>query len=145
VTAASMLGLLGSVTMSWALHGDDPQVSGQARTAVRGALSNLPDELVDDALIVASELVTNAARYTRSHLDGGLVAMGITVADSVVTVAVLDEGPLEGCTPTVSPAGRIASGWGLGLCAELGDLHIDPVDGAGHLVSVALDVKETAR
>jgi anti-sigma regulatory factor (Ser/Thr protein kinase) len=140
-----MLGLLGSVTMAWALRGDDPQVTGQARTTVRQALCNMPAPLVDDALVVASELVTNATKYTRSNRADGLIAMGITVADKTVTITVLDEGPLNGSVPTVLPEGRIDSGLGLGLCAMLGDFDSHPIDGAGFLVSVALNVKETAR
>ncbi|MET1035209.1 MAG: ATP-binding protein [Arthrobacter sp.] len=134
------LALLTTCTAVWTLHGDDPRVSGRARTAVRTALGNLPQPLVNDATIVASELVTNAARYTRSADPGGLVAL----AGPTVKISVLDEGAVGGAVPTCSPADRLNSGWGLSMCAELGALTVQPV-AAGHLVSVALDVLEAAR
>lgn len=134
----TLLDLLADHATAWTLPGSDPQLARRARRLVRDALALMPPELVDDALVVASELVTNAARHTRSRC--GEVGLALDVTPDAVTVAVLDQGA-DG-VPVIAPSGRITSGRGLSLCAALGHLDWTPVDAGGCLVSVALDVAE---
>jgi anti-sigma regulatory factor (Ser/Thr protein kinase) len=47
----------------------------------------------DTALLVVSELVTNAVRHSRSGRIGGIVTMTATVAPAEVAIRVTDEGP----------------------------------------------------
>ncbi len=90
----------------------------------RGALTTLLDaagasELVGDAQIVVTELVTNAIRHAR-----GLVQLHATVGETVVRIEVADESPdqLPVHTPTqeASEGGRgvamveaLAAHWGI--------------------------------
>ncbi|GAA4225664.1 hypothetical protein GCM10022254_08040 [Actinomadura meridiana] len=79
--------------------------------------------LLDDVLLAVDELIANALRHTKSGQPGGVFAVEVVRWDSMVTVAVTDEG--GPCEPVASEAagdaecGRglrtvslMAAGWG---------------------------------
>ena len=88
-----------------------PDQVAHARRFVARVLDGCP--VVDDALLCASELASNAIRHTRTGLSGKfqvLVWCGRTSA----CVAVLDDGSATTPTPSPGPPGRLAeSGHGL--------------------------------
>lgn len=93
------------------LHLDPrPQVVGQARGFVRAHAPELPPE-TEDALLLTSELVTNAVLHARTPLE-----IGLTVTDASVVVTVHD---LDLALSQQDPYLHREGGWGLGLVAAL--------------------------
>ncbi len=88
-----------------------------ARGLVRAALGVWAMEsLVDDAVLVVSELVGNAARHTRSHL----IRVSVTrVAEDTVLVAVVDKDRAEVIRRDAGP--EDTSGRGLMLVEALAE------------------------
>src|SRR3954452_20330199 len=69
----------------------------EARTALRRFHPELPPELMQVAVLLASELVSNAVR----HAEAESVAIRFEVVDSHVRVEVADDGP--GFDPRTPP------------------------------------------
>ena len=93
-----------------AFPGADDQV-GQARLFVGQVLGGCP--VTDDAVLLTSELVTNAITHTASG-TGGKVTVTVYRADTCVRVEVRDDGSDE--IPIVCPRDDPGdSGYGLGL------------------------------
>jgi anti-sigma regulatory factor (Ser/Thr protein kinase) len=139
--------LLSGTPDQWALPGNDPQAQRKARALVRQVLSGLPVALVDDAEVVTSELVTNAARYTHSRAVGGLIGLAVRALDGTVEISIVDQGPLDGHVPAVVQP-RVDGGLGLSICASLGTVTVEAlgeVPADGHRVTVRLDVAEVPR
>jgi anti-sigma regulatory factor (Ser/Thr protein kinase) len=81
-----------------------PEQGTQARGLVRVLYGGHP--LLDDIVLVASELFANAVRHSRSALPGGLVLMELRRWRRGVAVAVIDQGgPSE---PVSRPVGETA-------------------------------------
>jgi anti-sigma regulatory factor (Ser/Thr protein kinase) len=74
-----------------ALDGGDLRSVRRARRAVSAALTEwkAPASVIDDAVLITSELVTNACVHTSSTR----VAVTVTCAETGVVIAVADEGP----------------------------------------------------
>ena len=99
--------------------GDTLLSVAQARSFVGSALSrwDLP-ELVDDAVLLTSELVTNAVRHARTS-----VAVTVAVAEGLAEVGVTDRSPrlvVAGSSPWDQEGGRglrltelVAKEWGV--------------------------------
>jgi anti-sigma regulatory factor (Ser/Thr protein kinase) len=96
-----------------------PEYVHETRTFVAKALGELHPSL-DDAVLLTSELVTNAVMHTSSRSPGGTVT--IVVAESVggVRIEVADSGS-ELCTPVVRSDVYAADGHGLLLVQNLSD------------------------
>ncbi|HEV2375991.1 MAG TPA: ATP-binding protein [Streptosporangiaceae bacterium] len=99
-----------------------PGTPGQVRTArrfVAGLLKGSP--LLDDAMVVLSELFTNALCHTVSGRPGGLVTVQVSRWRLGVRIAVTDQGSIS--EPAIRhPAGcgePIENGHGLYLAASL--------------------------
>ena len=93
-----------------AFPGSDNQVA-QARLFVGQVLGGCP--AADDAVLLTSELVTNAITHTASG-TGGKVVVTVYRADTRVRVEVRDDGSDQ--VPAVRPHGPAGqSGYGLGL------------------------------
>src|SRR5690606_19169688 len=92
---------------------------GEARAFVRKHLDGHPR--LDDAVLVVSELVTNAVRHSASA-DGGTITIVLTEVPGGVRVEVADAGS-PGPGPAIAPdrpAWELAeSGQGLRLVAEV--------------------------
>jgi anti-sigma regulatory factor (Ser/Thr protein kinase) len=89
----------------------------EARRFVREtAAGNAPRQVLDDALLLTSELVTNAVRHT-GHSSDDPIELSVTVDPTVLRVSVLDRGP--GFDPRKLPARSEDGGWGLELVEKL--------------------------
>ncbi|MEU8137568.1 ATP-binding protein [Streptodolium elevatio] len=88
--------------------------ASRARARVRELLHGLhgphpPTTLVDDVMLVVSELVTNAERH-----GGGLVAFDACLADDAIVISVTDASPeLPRTTPRERSAAPGGFGWPL--------------------------------
>ena len=92
-----------------------------AASAARQALSSLEDRLepalMDDARLLATELVTNSVRHADGQ-HGAPVGFEVTITTSAVRIEVRDSG--EGFD-ALTPMPRGASGWGLYLVDRIAD------------------------
>ena len=108
----------------------EPTSVGRARRAARAALQQwgTSEDLEGDALVVVSELVTNAVLHT----DGG-IAVDIALAAEAVRVRVQDSSS-EPPRPRPAPPDA-TSGRGLGLVEDLArDWGVVDIEGAGKAV-----------
>jgi anti-sigma regulatory factor (Ser/Thr protein kinase) len=91
-----------------------PGAPAEARTALRRFHPELPPELMQVIVLLASELVANAVKHAKAEL----VAIKFHVVPQHVRVEVADGGP--GFTPTpAAPEPGTIGGWGLHLVDEL--------------------------
>lgn len=91
-----------------------PSAAREARAAVHAALSEWDlRECLDDALLVVSELATNAVRYGAAP-----IVLRLARADGTIRIAVQDGNPADGPRPQ-SPVESEPRGRGLHLIAAL--------------------------
>ncbi|MEU8347851.1 ATP-binding protein [Spirillospora sp. NPDC048832] len=125
----------GRVAAGWSLPGDLRSIA-TARAHVREALSgHVPPAVLADAVLAASELATNAVRYTASgSKPDGRYALAVAVlagsAGRRVRVAVVDQGSAD--VPRVASAAAMddadaLGGRGLGCLACLGSVGWEDV------------------
>lgn len=90
-----------------------------APAIVRASLLEMPgiDEVRDDALLIASELVTNAVLHSGGSRDEWIVVKLVRSAGSLL-ISVADPGKLGG-TAEVELGQRRHGGWGLRVVSEL--------------------------
>lgn len=87
----------------------------------------LSQEVVDEAILVASELLGNAIRHTAKG-DSGMISIGWDFDDTGVTVAVADESKVYPHPRT--PRADEPGGRGLTIIESLSDnWGVQPVDG----------------
>ncbi len=67
----------------------DPTCARVARSALRGLQCDLPDECVESALLVVSELVTNAQRYSGARR----ITLRVELDAAVLRIEVVDPAP----------------------------------------------------
>ncbi|MEU9884210.1 ATP-binding protein [Sphaerisporangium sp. NPDC051011] len=104
------LGLLGQVDIP-------AQVAAvpRARRCVRGLLDGTDHPQADDALLLVTELVANAVRYSDSgRCPAGRISIAVAVHDGTLHVDVIDGGSWSN-RPTVCLETRLDSGGGRGL------------------------------
>jgi anti-sigma regulatory factor (Ser/Thr protein kinase) len=69
-----------------------PEASIEARRFVRETVANdIEAQVLEDAILLTSELVTNAVRHA-GHAAGDPIEVEITMDDRVIRVTVLDNG-----------------------------------------------------
>jgi anti-sigma regulatory factor (Ser/Thr protein kinase) len=91
-----------------------PGAPSEARTALRRFHPELPAELMQVVVLLASELVANAVKHAKAEL----VAIRFEVIPRHIRVEVSDEGPGFAPDPVeLDPSG--VGGWGLHLVDEL--------------------------
>ncbi len=90
----------------------------QARAFVAASLGSGHPRL-DEAVLLCSELVTNAVLHTDSGRPGGTITVVLLSLDNVVQVKVTDEGSAS--TPVVKDDGLAPEGRGLFLVEQLAD------------------------
>ncbi|MGZ4590092.1 MAG: ATP-binding protein [Actinomycetes bacterium] len=93
-----------------------PASVGQARRFVQEHLGDLSDDALDIAVLLTSELVTNAILHARTPVQLGLVR-----DDDTVMVAVGDRAPAEMSLEPRSWSKDRPGGRGLALVAEMSD------------------------
>jgi hypothetical protein len=115
-----------------------PRHAGSARRFVGGLLDGSPFR--DDAVVVLSELFTNALLHTASGGPGGLVIVQVTRWRHGVRIAVTDQG--SSAEPVISdPEGAevpAESGHGLYLAAHLAQRLDWHDDASGRTVAAVL-------
>jgi two-component sensor histidine kinase len=89
----------------------DHGAPGQARALLREHANGLDRDRLDTAVLLISELVTNAVLH-----GTGEIRLTIDIAGADARFAVCDEG---GGTPVVSPEPGPDGGWGLRLVGQL--------------------------
>jgi anti-sigma regulatory factor (Ser/Thr protein kinase) len=90
-----------------------PETVGEVRNRLRTHLRIVPEPRLDDVLLVASEVLTNAIR----HGKGPLVVQ-VWQGPDVVRVEVVDHGPAEAVHPRERGEGE-EGGWGLHIVQAL--------------------------
>ncbi len=89
----------------------------QVRLFVARVLDGCP--VADEAVLLSSELATNAITHTASG-HGGKFTVNVYRGDTRLMISVRDDG--SGQAPTVRPGGVVAeSGYGLGLVELMAD------------------------
>jgi anti-sigma regulatory factor (Ser/Thr protein kinase) len=106
--------VLGSLTIP-----GRPEHVREARAFVAKALGELHPGL-DDAVLLTSELVTNAVMHTRSRSHGGTVTVLIVESSGGVRIEIADEGS-ELSSPVVRGDVYASDGHGLYLVQTLAD------------------------
>ncbi|WP_189929663.1 ATP-binding protein [Streptomyces sulfonofaciens] len=105
----------------------------QARDLARRRLRGLDKQLVDDCLLVVSELVTNAIRH-----GGGLVHLDVITQPGHVTVSVQDR---SSALPTsAAPTGQwLPGGYGWPMVCRLAkQVTINQLEGGGKAIHVSI-------
>jgi anti-sigma regulatory factor (Ser/Thr protein kinase) len=69
----------------------DPKAPSRARQALREAGDGIPGELLDDVLLLVTELVTNSVRHARLR-KGDAIEVAVAVDDSGARCQVCDPG-----------------------------------------------------
>ena len=104
----------------WRSFPGEPSQVSQARSWIAGLLPACGP--LDDLLVVASELATNAVAHTRSGQPGGLFTIDVTWTPGTARVVVGDQGSTEVPASAAAPADQVAcqeSGRGLLLVDAL--------------------------
>lgn len=96
----------------------DAQAPALARGYVRGALASMLDGRIDDAVLLTSEVVTNAVEHARA----GTIELSVVVSSRCARIEVTS--PFESWRISPAPREREADetgGWGLAMVARLSD------------------------
>ncbi|HEY2296342.1 MAG TPA: ATP-binding protein [Jatrophihabitans sp.] len=104
----------------------DTSAPGVAREFVRTRWPQLGEEVIDDVVLIVSELASNAVQHGRPKIE-----LRIRVEPFSVDVSVLDHGPVIPPTQIVQPQEMATSGRGLSIVDRLAsDWGVEPFDGA---------------
>lgn len=110
--------LPGGVAVSLSANAAAPQL---ARRAASSALSSWDQDRRDAALLVISELVTNAVRYGARERDD-TISLRVRRRGRTTRIEVTDPRTQSGeITDAIASGGQKRSGWGLPIVAELTD------------------------
>ncbi|WP_212914564.1 ATP-binding protein [Streptomyces sp. TS71-3] len=115
------------------VHEVRPSAIAQARDLARRRLRGFDARLVDDCLLVVSELVTNAVRH-----GGGLVGFDVTARPGHVTVSVRDRSTT--LPSTIPPTGQwLPGGYGWPMVCRLAKkITISMPPGGGKAIHVSI-------
>src|SRR5215208_1619207 len=105
-----------------------PMAGPEARRALLAGNGTLPGSVLDDVLLLVTELVTNAVRHSDAGPDG-LVRVEIRRGADVLRVAVSDEG--TGFAAEAPLERTEAAGWGLALVDRIADRWAVTPTGSG--------------
>jgi len=119
-------------TGTWRIFPGTPDQVAHVRRYLRSQLAGHP--ALDDAMLTASELASNAIRHTASGHQGGMFAVHLTLASPHhIAVMVTDQGGPN--QPRIShPGTGQDSGRGLEVVAALASLLITSGDTTGRSV-----------
>ncbi|GAA2658779.1 ATP-binding protein [Streptomyces lunalinharesii] len=122
-----------------ALTAELPATSGEARDRVLALLRaghlQIDDVVVADALLITSELVTNALRHA-----GGVTGFTVRISDDSLEVTVEDASPLRPFVPSDTRDGRIG-GYGWSLVGQLATSVVITSTAFGKGIHVALRLR----
>lgn len=97
-----------------------PQAAAQARRALAPLERELPFELIQDLLLLVSELVTNSFRHAGLGADG-VAFLRVDVDRDRVHVEVADRGKGFAPEPIRIPSPDRDRGWGLTIVERIAD------------------------
>ncbi len=116
-----------------ALRAMTPPSAGRARTLTRQVLQGVPQRVIDDCLLVVSELFTNAIRHA-----GGPAGFGITAQSGHVAISVRDCSDELPCVIQRTQPGR-AGGYGWPMVCKLAEnVTITLTAGSGKTIHASL-------
>ncbi len=93
----------------------DETAPALARAAVAVTAAGLPGPLLDEAVLLTSELVTNAVQHSATAADSVVLEVSVDTGVLRVTVADGGSGRIRPRTPDAE------GGWGLAIVAEIAD------------------------
>jgi serine/threonine-protein kinase RsbW len=96
-----------------------PSAPRQARHALEEVSSTVPPAVLQDAMLMVSELVTNCVRHAGLP-RGGTIGLRVALSVTTMRVEVMDEGAGFVAHPSI-PSIYKSSGWGLYLVEQLAD------------------------
>jgi anti-sigma regulatory factor (Ser/Thr protein kinase) len=103
-----------------------PAAFAEARRFVRETAATAPRQVLDDAMLLTSELVTNAVRHGGPSSED-TVELTVSIDARELRVSVRDRGP--GFDPDRLPEPTDNGGWGLDLVRSLSSRWgVDPSD-----------------
>ncbi|MQS37049.1 ATP-binding protein [Streptomyces katsurahamanus] len=109
---------------------------GRVRRWTRDILSGHPS--ADDAVVIVSELGTNALLYTASGQENGVFQVALALSEPVLAVSVTDAGDSATIPRIASADAAAVHGRGLSMVSTLAN-HIAIHDtGEGHTVTAEL-------
>jgi anti-sigma regulatory factor (Ser/Thr protein kinase) len=94
-----------------------PDAASAARQALSSLEGTLGPTLMDDARLLATELITNSVRHADGE-RGAPVGFEVTITARALRIEVMDSG---GGFDALTPIPRGASGWGLYLVDRIAD------------------------
>ena len=103
--------IFGPISNTFPPHPTSP---GRARALVRGALDGYDEALLDDIVLMVSELVTNAMVHAASD-----ITLVLQAYEGIIRVEVIDHSRSVPALLSVGPMGR--SGRGMHVVDELAD------------------------
>jgi anti-sigma regulatory factor (Ser/Thr protein kinase) len=114
----------------------------EARRFVRESVGPVPRRIVDDAILLTSELVTNAVRHA-GHDDQDEIEVTVSVDARVLRITVRDRGP--GFDPEAVVPRSDEGGWGLDLLRRLSSRWSVDRGSAGTDVWFEIDLPDGSR
>jgi len=111
----------------------------EARRFVRDSVGPVPRRIVDDAILLTSELVTNAVRHAGLD-DQDEIEITVSVDARVLRITVRDRGP--GFDPEAVVPRSDEGGWGLDLLRRLSSRWSVDRGGAGTDVWFEIDLPD---
>lgn len=123
----------------------DERAPGEAREAVRGELRGLPDDLIDSAVLLTTELVTNSARHAALAAGQGIF-LHLTVDERALRIEVFDASDEPPVMRSQQDDGSLSiGGWGLRLVDRLSDRWGTRSGAGGKVVWCELDLPGAQR
>ena len=111
----------------------------EARRFVRDSVGPVPSRIVDDAILLTSELVTNAVRHAGLD-DQDEIEVTVSVDPRILRITVRDRGP--GFDPEAMVPRSDEGGWGLDLLRRLTSRWSVDRDSAGTDVWFEIDLPD---
>ncbi|HEX6264587.1 MAG TPA: ATP-binding protein [Actinomycetota bacterium] len=111
----------------------------EARRFVRDSVGPVPSRIVDDAILLTSELVTNAVRHAGLD-DQDEIEVTVSVDPRILRITVRDRGP--GFDPEAMVPRSDEGGWGLDLLRRLSSRWSVDRDSAGTDVWFEIDLPD---
>lgn len=111
----------------------------EARRFVRDSVGPVPSRIVDDAILLTSELVTNAVRHAGLD-DQDEIEVTVSVDPRILRITVRDRGP--GFDPEAMVPRSDEGGWGVDLHRRLSSRWSVDRDSAGTDVWFEIDLPD---
>jgi len=112
-----------------------PNAARQARAEIARLEHDLSRQAIDDAILMVSELVTNAYRHAGIP-EGDPIELRVSLDSGTVRIEVADRGTTS--RPEIGPA-RVEGGWGLKIVQQIANRWGTESGESGTIVWLELD------